>query len=189
VAAGSVARILRNPGRLVVGPTDLTTPYPYGGTEIGHARTIALRSTGAAFLIESEILGEPTDVLHGDHRWELACFLRGFDDDAIRVFFPGRHETGETTRHAMITMPGDRYPGESMVADAVSLLYVPDAGRTGLAVHFYRVVARIEDGAEIALSRHEEMGIPVLFTCLRDDEDHLLRILRMPDLEAAWYAT
>ena len=87
MAAGNASRILRAPGRLVVGPTDLRLSYPYGGTEVGKTRLVTLSSLGAGFRVECEGLGgEPSDILEAPAHYVFSCYLRGWDDDALEKF-------------------------------------------------------------------------------------------------------
>ena len=81
MVAGSASRTLRSPGRIVIGPTNLSAAYPYGGTEIGRAKTVVLTSIGQSFRVSCEGLGgEPSDVLGSPSYYVFSCFLRGWDD-------------------------------------------------------------------------------------------------------------
>ena len=43
MATAATRNILRIPGRLCVGPTDLTTAFPHGGTALGVTRALEFR--------------------------------------------------------------------------------------------------------------------------------------------------
>ena len=83
--AGNVSRIIRAPGRIIIGPTNLAAADPYGGTEVGKSNLCTLQSHGTPFRVESEALGEATDILEANKRFVFACFIRGWDDDAVNA--------------------------------------------------------------------------------------------------------
>lgn len=83
MAPGKSSRTIRASGRLVVGPTDLSTAYPYGGTEVGRTQLVVVQSHGEFYRVEGEGIGKATDVLEGSQRHTFSCFLRGWDDDAV----------------------------------------------------------------------------------------------------------
>lgn len=183
MATGSSTRILRAPGRLVVNPTELDLEFPHGGIEVGHTRLVALSSLGTGLRVESEGLGgEPTDILESDNRWVLACFVRGWDDDAVRRFFPARYVDGETSGHAVLRVPGVTTTGQSVLATAPSLLYVPDDPIRTPSVLAYRAVPSWTDGAEMQFQRGEELGLPVAFECVRGATGKILEVGMLADL-------
>lgn len=182
MAAGDVARIIRAPGRLVVGPTDLAAAYPHGGTEVGLTNAVVLQPTGSGFLVRNEALGESTDVLEGGNEFAFACFLRGFDDDAVAQFFPDRHSTGSVSGHSVFSVPGTNAPGASALGRAVIVLYVPDDALHVPAILVYRGIPDFPDGAEMAFQRRDELGLPVSMHCVRDANDNTLAVGRLADL-------
>jgi hypothetical protein len=183
MAAGNASRILRAQGRLVVNPTDLTLAYPYGGTEVGKTRLVVLASLGTSFPVTCEGLGgEPSDILEGPARFVFSCFLRGWDDDAVRLFFADNYVQGSKTGHSVIREPGNRFGGASAVPRAVSLLYVPDDVEHAPACLIYRGIPDWSDGAEILWRRQDELGIPLAVECIRGATAKILEIGRLADL-------
>ena len=199
MAAGNVHRVIRAPGHVVIDPTDLSTPgtdNAYGGTLIGKTNACVVQSLGTPFRVESEGLGEITDVLEANNRWAFACFLRGWDDDAIREAFSegnktlgtaaGNYEQGGTSSHSVFAVPGTRTPGQSTLESsksrAVILLYVPDDVIHVPAVLVYSGIPDWTEGAELAFQRGSELGLPLTIECLRDSNDNTLRIGRLADL-------
>lgn len=183
MSAGDVARTLRAPGRLVVNPTDLTLSYPYGGTEIGKTRLVVLRNVGSMLRVACEGLGgEPSDILEGPAHYVFACFLRGWDDDAVRFFFADNYVQGSATGHAVLREPGLRKSGSSALGRALRLLYVPDddVGAPGLIA--YRAVPDWSDGAELAFQRRDELGIPIVAELVRGTTGKILEVGRIADL-------
>ena len=184
MAAGSVARIMRGPGQIIIGPTNLSSPSTnYGGTLVGKTTQCALQSLGTPFRIESEALGEATDVLEANKRFVFVCFVRGFDDDAVKQFFStSNYAKGTTTQHAVLSEPGTKVPGESAYDRAVILLYVPDDVIHIPALLIYSGIADWPEGEEFKFQRGSELGISLAVECLRNSSDKTYSIGRLADL-------
>ena len=182
MTAGHASRVLRAPGRLVANPTDLSVAYPYGGTELGLTRVVVLLSQGAGFRVESEALGEATDVLEESNHFVMSCFLRGWDDDAMKHLLADHYDAGAVSGHAVVTIPNRARPGSSALVRAKILLYVPDDLVGAPALLIYRGVPDIPAGAEIAFQRREELGVPITVDCIRDSNGNILQVGRFADL-------
>ena len=182
MAAGSATRTIRNAGRLVVGPTNLSTAYPHGGTEVGRTQLVVLQPFGEQYRIEGEGIGRATDILEANKRWVFACFLRGWDDDAIDLLMNDGDTVGSVSGHAVWGAPGTRIPGRSALARAQILLYVPDDILFNPAVLVYAAIPQWTPGSEIAFQRGVEMGIPFSAECFEDTNGNTLSIGRFADL-------
>tara|TARA_R110000782_G_scaffold253743_1_gene341940 strand:- start:22220 stop:22780 length:561 start_codon:yes stop_codon:yes gene_type:complete len=183
MTAGTASRVLRAPGRLVVNPTDLTLDYPYGGTEVGLTKLVALTSQGTHTRIPSEGLGgDSSDVLERSNLYVFVCFLRGWDDEAVEKFFAKNYVQGAVSGHAVFREPGDRGPGASVLAREVKLLYVPDDPVSNPALLIYRGVPDWGDGSELAFQRKEELGIPLLVELVRGATGKIVEVGRLADL-------
>lgn len=183
MATGNATRILRAPGRLVVSPSDLTLSYPYGGTEVGKTRLVALTRIATPFRVPCEGLGgESSDILEPPAQFVFSCFVRGWDDDAVERFFANNFVQGATTGHSLLREPGLRVGGASALGRAVSLLYVPDDPVHAPACLVYRGVPDWTDGAELAWQRQEELGIPLAVECMRNGVDKIVEVGRLADL-------
>lgn len=183
MSTGLASRVIRAPGRIIIGPTDLTSPTTdYGGTAVGRAKLCNVTPMGAPFRVESEALGEATDVLEGNNRWLFNCFLRGWDDDGVELLLSGGFEAGAASQHATFHAPGNRTPGQSAYDRGVVLLYVPDDVVYVPAVLIYHGIPDFPDGAEMMLQRREEFGVSLAVECLRDANANILRIGRLADL-------
>ena len=183
MAAGSVARIIRAPGRIIIGPFTpfATTTFPYGGTEIGKSNLCAVSVHGTPFRIENEATGEASDILEPNRNYSFACFLRAWDDDAVEKMLAQSYAKGATTQHAVYPAP-DNVPGASSHARAVILAYIPDATVHVSGVLIYRGIADWEEDAEIVFQRGSEIGLPLRVDCLRDANGNMLKIGRIEDL-------
>jgi len=182
MAAGNPARIIRAPGKLVVNPTDLTTAYPYGGTEVGLTKTVVVKPQGNSYLVSSEGRGEISDFLEADNRWVVGFYLRGFDDDALLLLHPDFAEVGEVTGHTSFRVPARAVPGASALPRARKLLYVPDDPINTPALLVYRGIPDFENNSDISFQRKSEFGMAMAVECLRDEQNRILEIGRLADM-------
>ena len=186
MAAGNVHRIIRGPGRVVINPTDEFdgNTYPYGGTQIGKTMQCVLAPQGRPLRVEYESLGEAGEILEPNKAWTFGCVVRGWDDDAIEALFTAEHYVaGSVSGHAVYVEPGTRVPGEKGTGRAVTLAYIPDDTIHVPAVLIYAGVPDWSETAELWFERNRELGLPLVVDCLRDSNDNILRIGRLPDLE------
>jgi len=185
MVAGAVATIIHGPGRLIVGPTEVFDggTHPYGGTEIGLVNQAVVTPLGRPYRIENEGLGEASDVTQANNRYRFTCFVRGFDDDAVRLLFDGHYTAGDVTQHAVFSVPGLRDPGTTGVGgNDIVLAFVPDDLMHADGVVIYRGIPWWTEDAEVAFQKGAEFGIPLQVDCLRNSNDHTLKIGRLPDL-------
>lgn len=185
LTVGHVARIIRAPGRIVIGPVEPLRggTFPYGGTEIGRANLCALQPLGEAYRVENEGLGEVGDILEAGNRWVFSCFLRGWDDRAVELLLQSGFERGAVTQHAVFSVPGTRAAGRSALGRAVVLVYVPDDPIHVPGVLLYRAVPDVSAGADLAFQRGNELGLPLTFECVRDSQGRIVQVGRLADLE------
>ena len=184
MSAGSASRIIRSPGRIVINPTTAfaTTAYPYGGTEIGKTRLCVLQPQGRPYRVEYESLGEAGDILEPNNQYTFACFIRGWDDDAVQKLLAGGYVAGSVTQHSVFSEPGTYTPGQSAIARAVILAYIPDDPIHVPGVLIYRGIPDWSEGSEIAFQRGDELGIPITVDCLRNASGNMLKVGRIADL-------
>lgn len=184
MATGNAVKAIRAPGRLVVNPTQAFDggTYPYGGTEVGRTNACIVQPLGVSFRIVAEGLGEATDILEANNQIVFTCFLRGWDDDAVRLFLAGGYTAGTVTQHAVWDMPGARTPGQSTLSRAVILAFIPDDPIHTPGILIYNGIADWDENAEVAFQRGEELGIPLRVDCLRDGNSNIIKIGRLPDL-------
>lgn len=174
---------IRAPGRLIVGPTNLSLPESnYGGEELGKTRAVAIVPLGVPFLVECEGLGEASDVLEGNNRYLLNGFFRGMDKDAVENLLAGGYAEGTTTHHPVWSEPGARTPGQSASSRGKIFLFVPDDTVHAPAALIYNGIPDFASGAELAFQRGEEFGIEVSIECLRDGSGRILSVGRLEDL-------
>lgn len=194
MAAEDARTILRIPGRLSYGATDLTTAWPHGGTGLGSIRSVHLLRQSAAYPVTIEALGgEPVEYLEPGEVWGLGAVLRTWQDDVLSTLFPSTSlSTGTTTQRKILGVPGTTKAGTWMSARAVKLVFTPDgAGHAKSAtapdvrapfVVLYRAVPLVREQQEMALEHHTEWGIPVLFMGIRDSSARILAMGHRSDL-------
>lgn len=182
MTSGTASQILRAPGRWVVGPTDLSAAYPYGGIEIGKTKAVVVQNLGHAMKIISEGLGEATDILDADNRYVVAFTLRGWDRDALERLKTDNYVEGAVSKQAVFAVPGGNQPGSSTLGRARVMLFVPDDVIHSPAILIYRGVPDWTEGGEIAFQRQEELAFPMAVECFRDTNNKMLAIGRLIDL-------
>ena len=184
MASASSSRIIHSPGTVIVNPTQAFSggTYPYGGKILGKTNACVLQLSGTAFRVEYESLGEAGDILEPNNSYQFGCFFRGWDDDAVEEMLASGFETGAVTQHAVWHSPGNVTPGASTIQRAVILVYVPDNLIDVPAILIYRGIPEFTEGAEMSFQRVEELGLALTVDCLRDANDNILRVGRLPDL-------
>lgn len=185
MASANSVKIIRAPGRVVIGPTTSADSgsFPFGGTEIGRIGMFALASNGDNLTVEPEGLSRVADVLEGSIRFSVSFQLRGWDDDAIELLFPDQFAEGDLTRHAVFAVPGVTKPGSSALARAQTILFVPDDPVNVPALIVYRGVPDWRRASDVALRRNQELAIPVAIEAVQDDSGRILAMGRIHDLE------
>lgn len=184
MSAGAPIQIINGPGRLIVGPSQAFDggTYPYGGTEVGYVKEMAITTRGESFPVFAEGLGEFNDILEGNNDYAAAFFLRGWDDDAVQQFMAGGYAAGGVSQHSIWTAPGAHTPGESLLTHGIVAVFVPDdlLAQNGVILHNF--IPDWDEGASIAFSRQDPAGIPISGQCLRNGSGNILKIGRLPDL-------
>ncbi len=177
------SRILRAPARLIVNPNNLAADAPFGGVFVGRSREVALvEQGGPGRRIESELLGEATDILEGPNVASFGCFLRGWNDDAVEQFLADGYAEGSATGRATYTSPGNRIPGQTATDRAVVLLVLPDNHDDAPALLIHRFLPFWDEESQVAYSRQAELGIPLAGECLRGSNGRIYDLARLPDL-------
>lgn len=163
MSAPKVELIRHIPGRLIKDPTTRDSASPYGGTYLGMTRNIIVLIGYESHAIPDEATGgRPIDYTQGREYAYLTCFLRGFDDDAIRTFFPNT-STGPVSGAAVIdgSVNGADRAGPLQSARAFKLLFEPTSPLHHEAVLFYNAIPRAIETGELALALNSEIGISV----------------------------
>ena len=183
MAEGLSSRILRAPSRVIVGPTNLSSAAPYGGKYVGHTKSVALVTTRNLVRIEDEGLGEASDILESRNQYVFSCILRGWDDDAVELLFPGQYSAGAVSGRAIFKSPGTLLPGRSALSRGVKILIVPDDVDNAPACLMHRVVCDVADQSQLDWSAQNEFGLTLTGHCMRGASvSRIIEVGRLADL-------
>lgn len=172
MAAEDLTRIVAVPARLCVGPTDLSLPFPHGGTALGATRALAFSPSYRFGEVPYECLGgEPGELVYLGASGKLAAVLRGLDPDAVATVFPTA-TSGPATKEPgkTIDYPGSVHPGAFRSGSSVALLASPEDD-TAPAVYLPRAVPFVDPGALFAFQRGVFLELAVGFLALRRASD------------------
>lgn len=181
MSAADVDAVMRNGGRLILNPTDLTlatngydpVTASFGGTELGvlgdfvfEQLFIVDKATGA----DDRHAGELVEAWHCGETWIMAFTLRQRSDDQKTTFYPN-HLVGGTSGKKVLS---DQYkgtttkrPGTRLSARAVKLLFVP-TDLTNEAILFYKAVPMLDEEQRIRLTATEEFKVAAMFQAMWD---------------------
>lgn len=134
MAAGKPHLIRYEPGRLVIGPTDLSTAYPFGGTQIGLAKEILFAPNRRRVRIVAEEFGGRTVRSSFTQKSpRLVCAMRGWDADFVAMLpdgasgssgkiVPASSSAGALfTQRVLLLVPEEIAAGQVSVASSTSI--------------------------------------------------------------------
>lgn len=190
MAAEDLTALLSVPGRLALGPTDLTTDYPYGGTALGLVRDVlASVVTSPVLLTAEEWGGEPFDVIEDGESWAISFAVRADDSAALALAFL-EVGTGGTTGLPAVDLPApNRRSGRLRAQDGQVFLFAPLDTARHRALLFRRAVPwRVErlamplewDGAN-----GDELTYAIRLVAVRDDDGVAVQHRMLADLTLA----
>lgn len=162
MATEDLGKVLRNPGRLCFGPTDLSAAYPHGGTALGLVGEIVVVKQTAVSVIRGPDFGpqKPIEQYWLGMDWVLSGTLKQWDNDALNLIIPGS-SAGTVTQDRAIKSAGIR-AGTPMVSTyGVVLLFSP-LDPYNPAVLFRRAVFSPAESAEMRLDFDADMEMPFL---------------------------
>lgn len=175
-----VSEITTNPIRLVFDPTDLSLPYPFGGTAIGTTKGHILRYQRSSFSVFAEEFGGEVTAKHDTgFSYLFLCILREWDSDAIDKIYPNT-VIGDKTGERVVVHPGTATPA---IADrGVKLLGAPLDIKRGIGFIMYNALPELDEAADILLEHINDFELPLVFTGIRDGSSRVIKKGRFPDL-------
>jgi len=184
MAAGDVRKVLRSPGRLAYGCTDLTTAWPHGGTGLGATKGLVMMPLHELpFVVTAfEYGGRPVESYRAGEFYRFSCRLRGWDDNAIAAFYPNT-ETGSVSQHTGVAVltTETTLPGRRESARQLKVVFTPDNTKDVPAMILYAAQPFVMSG-ETALQRKEERTIDVALDTYPDSTGRIYRANRLSDL-------
>lgn len=157
MAAIDPTKVYRAPGRVAIGPTDLATAFPCGGTALGVMARFTLMPQESASLprvTAEEYGGQTVEAIeiHGDV--VAGCYLRQTDADVFNTLFSTTTESGGLR---YIKWPGTRRDGALWSDKAAKLLFAPDDPNQP-AVILYKALPMLQEGYALNMSIYGYAG-------------------------------
>jgi hypothetical protein len=185
MAASDPRAALRNPGRLVADPTNLSAAFPYGGTELGLIHRMRWRDGLRARGVAAEEYGG-VEVEYVVHRstCALVAVLRGWDADAIATVFPGATSGTSSGRgvYAQDSAVEAQRAGARLTTLGHALLFAPLAAAEHPGVLIYRAVPTPEIAEDVQLSLDGEFERAVAWRGVPDDDLRTFQVALIEDM-------
>lgn len=172
------------PGRICVSPTDLTTAYPHGGTDLGEVGLCRWSGHHPVKIIEYEEWGvEPVEAVSGGEAVGLAFTLREFNlQGMIEVCLNAA--AGGTSGHPLIQGPSTNRAGYLYSARSKVWCFSPKDTANHPFVVFYKAWALPMETTDIGLSDADQArwGVPVAVIAARDASSRVYKVGRGVDI-------
>ena len=179
-------------GRLVLGPTDLTTTFPYGGTELGLCRSASfVFGIKYAPIQAEEFGGNAVEWVYQTESAVLSAVLREYDDDMVSSLFINGERGFETdgtktTASGKPVIKGDIQgaikPGGVVTAKIIKLLFAPDDEDHHEFLVMYNALPMIEEASQMKLTAADWAEIGVVFHAVPDSAGKLYQFGRKTDI-------
>lgn len=166
MAAPSASSILRVPGTLIWGPTDLGTSEPYGGVYLGTVRGIRFTPNVQYRDVWAEEFGSVVDSFYVGERPELRAVVRHPDSDMVNTTAPKAIASGSSGIHWLFRpggTTGNTRAGTPLYSRAGKLLFAPYARTAHPMILMYSALPMLSDDVELRFSLNDEYGIGVTF--------------------------
>lgn len=150
MAAPDISKILRSPGRL-----------SFGGTQMGVTRNNRFEPRPIYRPVFAEEFGTVTDLIYCGERGMFSATLRYPDTDAIADIMV--NSTSTVWKFDV----NDVRAGTSLFANAAALTFTPTPS-TGTTVSFPNAIPALDDGAFLRFAFGEEYGLTVAFWAIPD---------------------
>lgn len=185
MATADLQKVVTVPGRLCYTPTDLTLPFPHGGTSLGVVRQIVvLPNVNHKEVGLDPHGGEPGEVVYLGSRPRLVATFRGFDVDAVSKLFPYSATTPATQPAGrVIQHPGTKREGTLGSSSSISLLFSADNPEHPSAL-FYKAIPVLDPNTRILFQRGTVWEYTGSFIAIRGrDSQNNLASVAMGKLE------
>lgn len=172
MSAPQAHHILRIPGRLVKNPTNMSSDYPYGGTELGVIRDIEWSPGIQAEKLHAEEFGLAVGSIITRQEGVMAAVLRSWDNDFLSTVFPNTQadEFGEVGVLGRVSGSGVNRVGYDEFDKGFKLLFAPFAANQHRFLLLHNAVPMIEDTFRLRLTLADEFGLPVIFYAAADSQ-------------------
>jgi len=173
VAQRTALDIIRNPGRLVADPTDLSTDYPHGGTALGETHSREFSDEVILREIRGEAFGSSTiEYVQAGEQVFLAGIAVGYDNDMLGKLFLNT-ATGSSSGRTKITYPGSNLEGSRLSDKGFVLLFSPnDTTQPGIILYNALPMVNPAHRISMALSKQQDFGF--FFRGIRNTTNNLV---------------
>lgn len=175
-----VEDVLNIPGRIALSPTNLTTAYPHGGTDVGFTGDVeyAPNYTYRPFLMREG--GQSAfDVVEIPQDGMLTFLARQWDPDIQARIYPTT--STQTDGSELATLPGGK-KNRFIGANGIKVVYSPlDSTKPGIL--FYRAVPTIMN-LRLVFGRNVETVTLVSMYLLKDASSRYSAIEKLENLQA-----
>lgn len=161
-------KVLRAAGKCCANPTDLTLPFPHGGTALGDQAFMEAYYDQRHFAVIAEELDEVVEVARGAVRGRVDLVFRQWDADALALFYDAEL-IGDQPQ---LAVPGDRIAGALGSSTAVTLMISPDRlGDPALIVHV--AIPTVGATLPVRYGNLRELQFVARFDAIRDSSSRM----------------
>lgn len=163
MGTGTASGVIRAPGRLCYGATDLTADFPHGGTALGFARQMIFEPKARSPRTTAEEWGQITSrVYYTGEEPRLSCVFREIlDADMLSAMFPNivTGSFGTAYIEHSPAAAGQNDPGYDLNAKAVKLVFSPYSPNYHPFIILYHAFPAIDEATQLNLSLQAEIGV------------------------------
>ncbi|HLG42487.1 MAG TPA: hypothetical protein VI643_03900 [Planctomycetota bacterium] len=186
MGTGSASGIIRAPGRLCYGATDLTADFPHGGTALGFAREVVFEPRVQVARSKAEEWGGTTSrVYYTGEEPRLACVFREvLDADMLSAMFPNIVSGSFGTSYIEYSpaAAGQNDPGYDLNAKAVKLVFSPYSPDYHPFVILYHAFPAIDETTKLNLGLNAEIGVGAVWWAGVDSAGRCYKVGRRQEL-------
>ncbi len=176
----AIQETLRQPGRLVSTPTDLSLAFPHGGTALGKLISVAIDWGIDAIDVPGLEDGEPVDQIELIGVFTMSCVLRGYDNEVVKVAMP--NTVVSSTGNRRIQGRGAKRHGRMRSSRAVPILFSPD-DPDHRAVYIPLALPAPDVTQALFLMGSARYGFPLVFTAMEDSNGETYYVDLLGDLD------
>lgn len=186
MATANVRNIIRLPGRICYGATNLNAAFPHGGTALGICRDMVFNfgyKTDVA--TAEEFGGVVTKAYYAGEKPYMAAVLREFDNDALSKVFPNT-SVGTVTQDRVVNLEADagNRAGYDLTTGTYKLIFSPFAATRHPFIVIYYAIPALEESAQLNMSLTKEVGIGVVWWAGLNSGNQCYSIGKAADLQA-----
>ena len=182
MSATDTTKVYRVPGRLAINPTDLSTAFPHGGTEIGASSQIRI-ITGIeeARVTAEEFSGQSVEAILGKRDFFMSCLLRQWDNDALSTLY-GQDATTGASGDKVLNWPGTNRGGYQLSGRSVKLVFTADRQTEHPSLLIYKAIPLYAEFEALRLTILSELTMPAVFLGIRDASSRVAAMGLLSDL-------